>query len=96
MGKPGYEVTEGSITLDGVDLAIGRNEYVALVGPSGGTMVALTVVISTFGCNAAAILAGRRAGNRRPASIIRLGFALSTLGMALLVLFAFLNVPFQR
>lgn len=29
----------------------------------------------------AAILAGRRAGNRRPASIIRLGFALSTLGV---------------
>jgi MFS family permease len=33
----------------------------------------------------AAMLAGRRAGNRRPASIIRVGFALSTLGMALLV-----------
>jgi len=33
----------------------------------------------------AAMLAGRRAGNRRPAGIIRLGFALSTLGMALLV-----------
>jgi basic amino acid/polyamine antiporter, APA family len=30
------------------------------VGPSGGTFVALTVVISTFGCNAAAILAGSR------------------------------------
>jgi EmrB/QacA subfamily drug resistance transporter len=34
---------------------------------------------------AAAMLVGRRAGNRRPASIIRVGFALSTLGMALLV-----------
>jgi MFS family permease len=33
----------------------------------------------------AAMLAGRKAGNRRPASIIRVGFALSTLGMALLV-----------
>jgi APA family basic amino acid/polyamine antiporter len=32
----------------------------ALVGPSGGTLVALTVVVSTFGCNAAAILAGSR------------------------------------
>jgi APA family basic amino acid/polyamine antiporter len=32
----------------------------ALVGPSGATLVALTVVISTFGCNAAAILAGSR------------------------------------
>lgn len=34
---------------------------------------------------AAAMLAGRRAGDRRPAGIIRLGFALSTLGMALLI-----------
>lgn len=34
---------------------------------------------------AAAILAGRNAGGRRPASIIRLGFALSTAGMALIV-----------
>jgi APA family basic amino acid/polyamine antiporter len=32
----------------------------ALVGPAGATLVALTVVISTFGCNAAAILAGSR------------------------------------
>jgi threonine/homoserine efflux transporter RhtA len=32
---------------------------------------------------AMAILAGRRAGHRRSASIIRIGFALSTLGMAL-------------
>jgi basic amino acid/polyamine antiporter, APA family len=32
----------------------------ALVGPSGATLVALTVVVSTLGCNAAAILAGSR------------------------------------
>jgi APA family basic amino acid/polyamine antiporter len=32
----------------------------ALVGPAGATFVALTVVVSTFGCNAAAILAGSR------------------------------------
>ena len=31
-----------------------------LVGPRGATFVALTVVVSTFGCNAAAILAGSR------------------------------------
>jgi len=31
-----------------------------LVGPAGATFVALTVVLSTFGCNAAAILAGSR------------------------------------
>ena len=34
---------------------------------------------------AMAILAGRRSGRRRSASIIRIGFALSTLGMALLL-----------
>jgi APA family basic amino acid/polyamine antiporter len=32
----------------------------ALAGSRGATMVALTVVVSTFGCNAAAILAGSR------------------------------------
>jgi APA family basic amino acid/polyamine antiporter len=32
----------------------------ALVGPMGATLVATTVVVSTFGCNAAAILAGSR------------------------------------
>lgn len=32
----------------------------ALVGPSGATLVASTVVVSTLGCNAAAILAGSR------------------------------------
>lgn len=31
-----------------------------LMGPRGATFVALTVVVSTFGCNAAAILAGSR------------------------------------
>ena len=34
---------------------------------------------------AVAILAGRRAGSRRPATIIRTGFALSTLGIALII-----------
>src|SRR5262249_57356397 len=31
-----------------------------LVGPGGASFVALTVVVSTFGCDAAAILAGAR------------------------------------
>jgi APA family basic amino acid/polyamine antiporter len=31
-----------------------------MVGPRGGTFVALTVIVSTFGCNVAAILAGAR------------------------------------
>jgi len=34
---------------------------------------------------AVAILAGRKAGNRRPSSVIRIGFLLATTGMALLV-----------
>src|SRR4051812_22656548 len=34
---------------------------------------------------AVAILAGRRSGNRRPATVIRAGFALSTLGLALVI-----------
>ena len=32
----------------------------ALMGPSGATFIALTVVVSTFGCNAAGLLAGSR------------------------------------
>jgi basic amino acid/polyamine antiporter, APA family len=39
---------------------IGERAAQALVGVRGATFVALTVVISTFGCNAAAILAGSR------------------------------------
>jgi basic amino acid/polyamine antiporter, APA family len=39
---------------------IAEQAATVLVGPSGATFVALTVVISTFGCNAAAILAGSR------------------------------------
>ena len=39
---------------------IGERAATALVGPSGATFVALTVVVSTFGCNVAALLAGSR------------------------------------
>src|SRR6185295_3360415 len=39
---------------------IGERAAAAMTGPSGATFVALTVVVSTFGCNAAAILAGSR------------------------------------
>ncbi|PYR79901.1 MAG: amino acid permease [Acidobacteria bacterium] len=39
---------------------IAERSAAALVGPRGATFVALTVVVSTFGCNAAAILAGSR------------------------------------
>jgi len=39
---------------------VGEHAATALVGVNGARFVALTVVISTFGCNAAAILAGGR------------------------------------
>lgn len=39
---------------------IAERAAAALAGPSGATLIALTVVVSTFGCNAAAILAGSR------------------------------------
>jgi APA family basic amino acid/polyamine antiporter len=39
---------------------IGERAAAAMAGPRGSTFVALTVVVSTFGCNAAAILAGSR------------------------------------
>jgi APA family basic amino acid/polyamine antiporter len=39
---------------------IAERAATALVGPAGATFVAATVVLSTFGCNAAAILAGSR------------------------------------
>lgn len=39
---------------------IAERAATALAGPGGATFIASTVVISTFGCNAAAILAGSR------------------------------------
>jgi basic amino acid/polyamine antiporter, APA family len=39
---------------------IGEKASTALLGSGGATFVALTVVVSTFGCNLAAILAGAR------------------------------------
>ena len=39
---------------------IAQHAATALVGNSGATFIAMTVVISTFGCNVAAILAGSR------------------------------------
>jgi MFS family permease len=72
-----------NITLGGAMIALPiflqiALEYNAL--ETGLTLAPLSLTM--FG---AAVLAGRRAGNRRPAAIIRWGFALSTLGMALLV-----------
>ena len=39
---------------------IAERAATALMGPGGATLVALTVVVSTFGCNAAGILGGSR------------------------------------
>jgi MFS family permease len=71
-----------NITLGGAMIALPiflqiSLEYNAL--ETGLTLAPLSLTM--FG---AAILAGRRAVDRRPASIIRWGFALSTAGMALL------------
>jgi APA family basic amino acid/polyamine antiporter len=51
-----------SLTIDEMTgvLRIAERAATTLVGASGATFVALTVVISTFGCNAAGILAGSR------------------------------------
>src|SRR6185295_11214451 len=45
--------------MKGVD-RIAERAATKLLGPGGATFVALTVVISTFGCNVVAILAGSR------------------------------------
>lgn len=72
-----------NITLGGAMIALPiflqiSLEYNAL--QTGLTLAPLSLTMF-----AAAILAGRRAGDRRPAGIIRFGFALATVGMALLV-----------
>jgi EmrB/QacA subfamily drug resistance transporter len=71
-----------NITLGGAMIALPiflqiSLEYNAL--QTGLTLAPLSLTMF-----AAAILAGRRAGDRPPARIIRLGFALATVGMALL------------
>jgi basic amino acid/polyamine antiporter, APA family len=45
--------------LQGVS-RVGEKAATVMAGPGGARFVALTVVVSTFGCNAAAILAGAR------------------------------------
>jgi APA family basic amino acid/polyamine antiporter len=51
-----------ALTLDEMKgvTRIAERAATALAGPMGATFIASTVVISTFGCNAAAILAGSR------------------------------------
>ncbi|MGH2973300.1 MAG: MFS transporter [Solirubrobacterales bacterium] len=88
FGLPGFRLGISqqmlqNITLGGAMIALPiflqiSLEYNAL--QTGLTLAPLSLTM--FG---AAILAGRRAGGRPPARIIRLGFALATVGMALLV-----------
>jgi APA family basic amino acid/polyamine antiporter len=51
-----------SLTIDEMKgvTRIAERASIALMGPGGATLLALTVVISTFGCNAAGILGGSR------------------------------------
>ncbi len=77
------EQTLQNITLGGAMIALPiflqiKLEYNAM--QTGLSLAPLSLTMFTM-----AILAGRRSGHRRSASIIRIGFALSTLGMALLI-----------
>jgi MFS family permease len=72
-----------NITLGGAMIALPiflqiKLEYSAL--QTGLSLAPLSVTMF-----AVAILAGRKSGRRRPAKIIRAGFALSTLGLALII-----------
>ena len=72
-----------NITLGGAMIALPiflqiKLEYDAL--QTGLSLAPLSLTMF-----AVAILAGRRSGGRRPAKIIRTGFALSTLGLALII-----------
>jgi MFS family permease len=71
------------ITLGGAMIALPiflqiRLEYNAM--EAGLSLAPLSLTMFAF-----AMLAGKRAGRRRPASIIRAGFALSAIGMTLLI-----------
>ncbi|HEY2335228.1 MAG TPA: MFS transporter [Solirubrobacterales bacterium] len=88
FGLPGFRLGTfqqmlQNITLGGAMIALPiflqiSLEYNAL--QTGLTLAPLSLTMF-----AAAIFAGRRSGNRPPAKIIRLGFALATVGMGLLV-----------
>jgi EmrB/QacA subfamily drug resistance transporter len=72
-----------NITLGGAMIALPIFLQISL--EYNAMQTGLTLAPLSLTMFAAAMLAGRKAGDRRPAGIIRLGFALSTLGMALLV-----------
>ena len=72
-----------NITLGGAMIALPIFLQISL--GYNALQTGLTLAPLSLTMFAAAILAGRKAGDRRPASIIRVGFALSAVGMALIV-----------
>jgi len=72
-----------NITLGGAMIALPIFLQIKLEYNAIQTGVSLAPLSLTM--FATAILAGRRSGHRRSASIIRIGFALTTVGMALLI-----------
>ena len=72
-----------NITLGGAMIALPIFLQVKLEYSAMQTGLSLAPLSLTM--FAVAILAGRKAGDRRPAKIIRAGFALSALGMALII-----------
>ena len=59
--------------------------YLQMVLEYNAMQAGLSLAPLSLSMFAVALLAGRKAGKRRPSSIIRLGFALLTVGMALLI-----------
>ena len=59
--------------------------YLQMVLEYNAMLAGLSIAPLSLSMFGVAVLAGRRAGKRRPSSIIRLGFALLTVGMVLLI-----------
>ena len=71
------------IALGGVMIALPI--YLQMVLEYNALQAGLSLAPLSLSMFAVAVLAGKKAGKRRPASIIRLGFALLTLGVAVLI-----------
>ncbi len=71
------------IALGGVMIALPI--YLQMVLEYNALQAGLSLAPLSLSMFAVAVLAGKRAGQRRPASIIRLGFALLTVGVAVLI-----------
>lgn len=59
--------------------------YLQMVLEYNALQAGLSLAPLSLSMFAVALIAGRKAGNRRPSSIVRLGFALLTLGVAVLI-----------